>query len=323
MPSTTEIPHVGLRPFRRAVWRGLGVALPPLLTIVFLLWVGNSVQRYIIQPVEWTARQVMVWQFSEIDDEKPADAVVHVGDPRRYSHQREDGEVREYVLLESGQGVPREVYETVRLNSGGQFLSTAQALYDRYAEVEWLKPLYFVPVVFCLLILSVYLLGKFIAARLGRVLWSQFEQIINQVPFIRAIYGTVKQVTDIVVGDREFEYTRVVAVEYPRRGVWSVGFVTGESMLAMRNAAAEPVISVLMPTSPMPATGFTITVRKSETIELDLTVDQAFQFVVSCGVVIPGKAAHVGEIKGQLESAVPPSSGDEDSRPLTPTSSDS
>jgi uncharacterized membrane protein len=58
-------------------------------------------------------------------------------------------------------------------------------------------------------------------------------------------------------------------------------------MLDIRSAANEPVLSVLMPTSPMPATGFTITVRKSEVVDLNLTVDQAIQFVVSCGVVVP------------------------------------
>jgi uncharacterized membrane protein len=79
----------------------------------------------------------------------------------------------------------------------------------------------------------------------------------------------------------------VVAIEYPRKGLWSVGFVTGESMMALESAASEPVLSVLMPTSPMPATGFTITIRQSETIDLDISLDQAIQFVVSCGVVVP------------------------------------
>ena len=80
---------------------------------------------------------------------------------------------------------------------------------------------------------------------------------------------------------------KVVAVEYPRRGIWSLGFVTGESMLDIRSAANEPVVSVLIPTSPMPATGFTMTVLKSETIDMNITVDQALQFIVSCGVVVP------------------------------------
>jgi uncharacterized membrane protein len=101
------------------------------------------------------------------------------------------------------------------------------------------------------------------------------------------VYSSVKQVTDFIFSERDIEFNRVVAVQYPREGIWSIGFVTGESMLDIRSAANEPVLSLLMPTSPMPATGFTITVRKSETVDLDITIDQAIQFIVSCGVVVP------------------------------------
>ena len=80
-----------------------------------------------------------------------------------------------------------------------------------------------------------------------------------------------------------------------------MGFVTGDSMLDIRNAAGEPMLTVLMPTSPMPATGFTISVPKSETIDLNITIDQAIQFCVSCGVVVPphqlAKPALEGEIR--------------------------
>jgi uncharacterized membrane protein len=79
-----------------------------------------------------------------------------------------------------------------------------------------------------------------------------------------------------------------------------MGFVTGESFLDIRNAADEPVLSVLMPTSPMPATGFTISVRKSETIDLNLTIDQAIQFCVSCGVVVPEHQQNKSTVEGEV-----------------------
>jgi uncharacterized membrane protein len=94
--------------------------------------------------------------------------------------------------------------------------------------------------------------------------------------------------------EREIEYTRVVAVEYPRKGIWSLAFVTGESMLDIACAANEPVLAVLIPTSPMPFTGFTITVKKSETVDLNITMEQALQFIVSCGVVVPPAQLHQG-----------------------------
>ena len=70
------------------------------------------------------------------------------------------------------------------------------------------------------------------------------------------------------------------------KGIWSLGLVTGESMLGIAAAAQEPVLSVLIPASPAPFTGYTLTIKKSEAIDLDISIDQAVQFIVSCGVVI-------------------------------------
>ena len=103
--------------------------------------------------------------------------------------------------------------------------------------------------------------------------------------------------------EREIQFNRVVAVQYPREGIWSLGFVTGESLLDICAAANEPVLAVLMPTSPMPATGFVITVRKSEILDLNITLDQAIQFIVSCGVVSP-PYEHSGDVAAQLSAAV-------------------
>ena len=125
------------------------------------------------------------------------------------------------------------------------------------------------------------------AAGFGRMFWNLVEKGIFRLPLVRNVYSSVKQVTDFMFSENEIEYTRIVAVEYPRKGVWSLGFVTGESMWQIREAAGEPVLSVLIPSSPMPVTGYTITVLKSETVDLDITLDQAFQFTISCGVVVP------------------------------------
>jgi uncharacterized membrane protein len=87
--------------------------------------------------------------------------------------------------------------------------------------------------------------------------------------------------------EREIRYTRIVAVEFPSKGIWSVGFVTSEGMIDLEAVASEPVVNVLIPYAPVPVTGCVITVRKSETIDLNMTVDQALQFIISCGVVVP------------------------------------
>ena len=279
------------RPFRRAVLTGLGVVLPPLLTLVVFLWAWSTIQRYILEPVEWGACSIIVWQTAEIIDEPPLTqdpaALVErdsAGQPIKF--KKND---KLFVQIPSGKWIPDDIVDTVRKSPGKLSLATANAnqYYYQYVRVTKLPRKYVVPAFILFFVIMLYLLGKLLAARMGRIFLRSAEGFINRLPFVRTVYSSVKQVTDFVFTERDIEFTRVVAVQYPREGIWSVGFVTGESMLSIKNVASEPVLSVLMPTSPMPATGFTITVCKSETIDLNITIDQAIQFVVSCGVVVP------------------------------------
>ncbi|MCA9239936.1 MAG: DUF502 domain-containing protein [Planctomycetales bacterium] len=287
-----------LDPFRRAVLRGLGILLPPLLTIVIFLWVGATVNKYILTPLEDWTRWVVVQYASDIREasEFPqpperADVAIH---GRVYQRQvgKLDGE--DYVRTDSGKFVPQSVYLSAAdaLLAEGETVeehmpSTAKAVYTLHREHVTLRRERTVPLFLAVFVLLLYLLGKFLAAGVGRFFWSQIESIIHRLPVVRNVYSSVKQVTDFLFTDPEMEFTRVVAVEYPRKGIWTVAFVTGESMLDIESAANEPIMSVLIPTSPMPFTGFTVTVRKSEILDLNITIDQAFQFIVSCGVVVP------------------------------------
>ncbi|HBO44696.1 MAG TPA: hypothetical protein DD670_12340 [Planctomycetaceae bacterium] len=274
------------RPFRHAVIRGLGVVVPPLLTIVIFLWVGGTVNDYVLRPVRVGTRDALVWAVADIPKEVPAESVaVHVRpdeDPWTY-----------YFATPDQKFVPFAVYDAVRRNQGSESMpSTAKGIYRRYIELTYLPPHVVVPVFLIVFILLLYLLGRFMAAGIGRILVATFERGILQLPLVRNVYSSVKQVSDFLFGPRQIEYTRVVAIEYPRQGIWSLGFVTGESMLDICAAANEPVLSVLVPTSPMPVTGYTINVKKSEALDLNITIDQAFQFIVSCGVVVPPQQLH-------------------------------
>jgi len=218
----------GLYPFRASVVRGLGVVMPPLLTIVIFLWVGSTVQTKVLQPVTgWTR--------------------------------------------------------------------------------DFLHPWLAIPCFLSLFLLLLYLLGKFIAASIGRFFWGLFERAVGQVPLVSNVYGAVKQVSDLFLQEHELEYSRIVAVEWPRKGIWSVALVTGESMVDIEAAANEPVLSVLIPNSPAPITGFTLTVKKSETIDLNISLDQAIQFIVSCGVVVPpGQVRKVAAKEDEPEQLAAP-----------------
>ena len=327
-----------LQPFRRAVLRGFGVVLPPLLTIVILLWIGNSVQKFVLNPVEWGSRQAIVWFINETKQEVPDSAELNppqrkekgpetLQDKDNNAENEDSSEVNRliklfeqrlgnqllllsetekndtseklfkfedkvYVQLANGEWIPDLIHVGANENAlqTGVPLEnvTGRGYYDYYVEHLIFRKALVIPVFLAGFILLMYLLGKFLAAGIGRILWNSMEAVITQLPIIRTVYTSVKQVTDFFVGESDIEFKRVVAVEYPRRGMWSVGFVTGESMSMLRNAVdGDPVMSILMPTSPIPGTGFTVTVRKSETIDLDIPIEQALQFVVSCGVVVP------------------------------------
>lgn len=287
-PSAKQKQVHSLRPFRRAVVRGLAVILPPLLTIVIFVWVGSTIHSYVLQPVQNGAQHLLVWAIDDGVSELPnvpADVYLFKTTNDKQYHRLPklpDGHTNPYW-------VPENIYELVTRpnNLHGQPIPTSRrAMFQRYVDLRWLTPQIVIPVFTCIFILAMYLLGKFLAARMGRLVWGGLEKVIDRLPLIRNVYGSVKQVTDFIFSESNVEYTRVIAVEYPRKGIWSLGLVTGESMLDIASAANEPVLSVLIPTSPAPFTGYTITIRRSEAIDLNITIDQAFQFIVSCGVVV-------------------------------------
>ncbi|MDG2380915.1 MAG: DUF502 domain-containing protein [Pirellulaceae bacterium] len=282
------------RPFRRSVLRGLAVVLPPLLTIVILLWILNTVQDYVLTPIEIAAKHAITWANDETLTVVPASAKL-VGGKDRSSEFIYEGQ--QFISIGDKQWIPLSIYQRVRQDPGLAMPETSEGYYHRFIELTYLKRSVVLPVFICCFVLLLYFLGRFLAYGMGRFMYNAMELIINQLPIIRTVYTSVKKVTDFVFSENEMEFNRVVAVEYPRKGLWSLGFVTGEGMRCIAEEAGEPVLSVLMPTSPMPATGFTITVRKSEAVDLDITIDQAFQFIVSCGVVVPISQQHhqIGE----------------------------
>lgn len=303
------------RPFRKAVLRGFGVVLPPLLTLVLFLWAWNIIVTYVLEPVEDSVLAICVMN-ADIRNEPPKGSI-----PVRYvpigsadlSEQAnspavpgvpEGTEVRKLVTLyERRDGfviddkayirikqryIPEDVYRRVEDDPGDIAPTTPKGYYRQYFRLVYLQRYRTVPIFLLAFVLVLYLLGKFLAAGVGRWVLNLVEGMVGRLPIVSTVYSSVKQVTDFAFSQTELQYTRVVAVQYPRKGCWSLAFVTGEGMLDVRMAANEPVMAVLVPTSPMPATGFVITVPKSETIDLNITIDQAIQFCVSCGVVVPG-----------------------------------
>lgn len=303
-------------PFRIATLRGLAVVLPPLLTIMVFVWAWNTIDRAILRPVESLTKTVTATFIEDIREndsivaelaERPSRARLNEVDGQQVFIS---GDGTTMVAVED-QWLPKDVFDLVDGKRGEAKLTNAHSFYERYVEIRFLKRHLVIPAFLAIFMALLYIVGKLLAAGVGRIFWRAIESLINRLPIIRNVYSSVKQVTDFAFNDSEIQYTRVVAVEYPRKGIWSMGFVTGESLMDIRKAAGEPMLSVLMPTSPMPATGFTVTVPKSETIDLNLTIDQAIQFCVSCGVVVPDhqspKSALEGEFRRRSGSSSVPS----------------
>lgn len=159
---------------------------------------------------------------------------------------------------------------------------------------------------FLVALLGVLVVGALLASVVGKTLWRMIEKFIMNTPILKQVYPYVKQVTDFLLTHEEQTrlFSRVVAVEYPRKGIWSVGFVTGSGLRKVGGEGGKEFLSVLIPTSPTPFTGFVIMVPRELTIELDLTIEEALRFIVSGGVISPaGKQAFVlpraesGEVK--------------------------
>ncbi|MFA5554787.1 MAG: DUF502 domain-containing protein [Phycisphaerae bacterium] len=142
---------------------------------------------------------------------------------------------------------------------------------------------------FLIALIIVCVVGWTLASVIGRGLWRRIEKLIMNAPFLRHVYPYIKQITDFLLAQDKKDqlFMRVVAVEYPRKGIWSIGFVTGEGLKKIAKHQQKEFVSILIPTSPTPFTGFVIIVAKEETVDLELSIEDAMRFVISGGVVTP------------------------------------
>ncbi len=282
---------------RGAVLRGLGVVLPPLLTIVVLIWAWNLISNYVLNPMENGVRNVVVWAISDIKSAAPPAATSL--DPQNPAAGFEFNNLR-YVPDPTGRRfLPEYVVNHVDGNVDNwgpneAAPASAMAYWHRYVQSVYLPRSFIIPLFLLVFLTVLYLFGRIFGHGIGRWFITSTEAGIDRIPIVNKVYGSVKQVTDFAFSDRELEFNRVVAVEYPRKGIWSLGFVTGNGIAEIAAFAGEPTLAVLMPTSPMPMTGFTIQVPRSQAVDLQITIDEAIQFIVSCGVVAPGQPVVIG-----------------------------
>ncbi len=149
-----------------------------------------------------------------------------------------------------------------------------------------------------LLALGILLLvGAVTSNFIGRHLLEWSDRIFNRIPVVRSIYSGVKQVSDTLFSENGNAFRTAVLVQWPRPGVWTIGFVTGTPGGDVANHLPGEFLSVYVPTTPNPAGGYFVMLPKSDCIELRMSVDEALRYVISMGVVVPSAPADLPSVK--------------------------
>ncbi|MEX2672685.1 MAG: DUF502 domain-containing protein [Phycisphaeraceae bacterium] len=253
---------------RKFFLRGLGILLPTVLTIWILTAVYSFVDQKIAMPINAGVKEVILrgTNLPVVSEE-----AIYEFDESLTSDQR------------SAKRAASNQTQWLELQTRRQELNRA---WSRISIGNWA-----VLDVFGLLVavVLIYMVGLVLGSYIGHAVYRRGEELLKRVPFFRHVYPYVKQVTDFLVGDgdQKLEFNRVVAVQYPRKGLWSIGLVTGDTLKEIQTGAKTECMTVFIPSSPTPFTGYVITVPVEDTIELPITIDDALRFTVSGGVIVP------------------------------------
>lgn len=129
--------------------------------------------------------------------------------------------------------------------------------------------------------------GMIVANLLGRRLVNAWESLLSRIPLVRTLYAGVKQILEAVLAADAKSFRRVLLVEYPRRGVWSLAFMTAEQLGEVQQKTDQDVVGVFIPTTPNPTSGFVLMVPRNDVINLDMSVEQGLKMIISMGTVVP------------------------------------
>jgi uncharacterized membrane protein len=138
-----------------------------------------------------------------------------------------------------------------------------------------------------LAVILVLATGMIVANLLGRRLVNAWESLLSRIPLVRTLYAGIKQILEAVLATDGQSFRRVLLVEYPRKGVWSLAFMTSDLLGEVQEKTRSEVISVFIPTTPNPTSGFVLMLPKEDVIELEMSVEQGLKMIISMGVVVP------------------------------------
>lgn len=135
-------------------------------------------------------------------------------------------------------------------------------------------------------ILIIMLTGLLVRNFLGEQLLAASERLLQKIPMVRTIYSGTKQILETVLASKGQSFRKVLLIEYPRKGVWSIGFQTGLAHPEINKHTGKMMLSVFIPTTPNPTSGFLVLVPADEVTELSISIEEALKFVISLGTII-------------------------------------
>ena len=138
-----------------------------------------------------------------------------------------------------------------------------------------------------LTLIVIFVTGLIATNIFGQQIIMLWESMLSRVPVVKSIYSSVKQVSDTIFSDSSNAFRQALLVEFPRKGVWTVAFLTGEPGGDVRNHLQGDFVSVYVPTTPNPTGGYFLMLPKEDVVELDMSVDQALKYIISMGTVEP------------------------------------
>lgn len=264
--------------FKRFFGRGLGILLPSVLTLWILWQLLVFLNNNVGEPINRGVRIAVIESYPRLIENDKLPAWFRVT----------DAEVAEARL-------------TNRFPRAGEMVAGTYVVPDHRLRdllrrekfrAIWRQHWYLQATGLVLAIVIIYFAGRFLGGYLGRQVYERLEQLLARIPGFKQVYPHVKQVVQMVIGDRPIAFNRVVLVEYPRKELWTIGLVTGPSLRQIAGEAGADVVTVFIPTSPTPFTGFAINARASEVIDLPMTVEEAIRFFITGGVLVPEHLAN-------------------------------
>nr|WP_314859209.1 DUF502 domain-containing protein [uncultured Undibacterium sp.] len=151
-----------------------------------------------------------------------------------------------------------------------------------------------------LTVLIIFVTGLLTQNFIGNYVVAAWEGLLNRIPIVNSIYSSVKQVSDTLFSSSGNAFSKALLIQYPREGSWTIAFLTGQPSGAVAKHLGDDFVSVYVPTTPNPTSGYFLIIPKKDAIELDMSVDTALKYVVSMGVVAPEVAEQAAAAQNKI-----------------------